>query len=176
MGVFVFLRESMERNIRKWTSLLIAILCYYLIHEGSHLIFALMYGAFEKIKIIFPGIQIVCNTDKMSNYQIAMFCLSGSFFSMTSGHILMLLGKSVKKIDNKYILAISYYTTLVLLMSDPVYLSVLSSFVGGGDLNGIVLFGISEINVKIIYGIIGCINLLLIVKIVYPCYKKYFIL
>ena len=70
--------------------------------------------------------------------------------------------------------AICYYTTLALLLIDPLYLTIIYKLVGGGDMNGILLFGIQEEVVQLIYGIIVLINILLIIKKIYPVYKKSF--
>lgn len=53
-----------------------------------------------------------------------------------------------------------------------VYLTILYKFVGCGDMNGILLFGIPEIAVQLIYGLIAIINIFLIIKKIYPLYKK----
>ena len=42
-------------------------------------------------------------------------------------------------------------------------------------MNGILLFGLAEIIVQFIFGIIAVINILLIIKKIYPAYKKSFI-
>ena len=66
-----------------------------------------------------------------------------------------------------------YYITIALLLIDPVYLSVLCGFVGGGDMNGISLL-FPEIAVRIVYGIILIINVVVFVKIVLPKYRLAF--
>ena len=61
-----------------------------------------------------------------------------------------------------------------MLLIDPLYLSVLCGFFGGGDMNGIKLF-IPEVAARIIYGIILITNALVFVKIVLPKYKSAFL-
>ena len=46
------MRVRVIKNLRKWFALICAILLYYIIHEGSHIIVALCYGVFEKVKIL----------------------------------------------------------------------------------------------------------------------------
>ena len=53
-----------------------------------------------------------------------------------------------------------YYITIAMLIIDPLYLSILCHFFGGGDMNGIVLF-IPEIFARIIYGLILVFNIIL---------------
>ena len=67
------MKDKIETNIRKWISLIIAVLIYYVIHEGSHLLVALSYGVFKKIKLSTVGVQIVINDatdiEKIEHYR-----------------------------------------------------------------------------------------------------------
>ena len=53
------MKDKIETNIRKWISLIVAVLIYYVIHEGSHLLVALSYGVFKKKTIYFRSTN--CN-------------------------------------------------------------------------------------------------------------------
>ena len=162
------------KNLRKWFGLICAIILYYLIHEGTHVLVALFYDAFEKINILGLGVQVVANIDLLNDFQKAIFCVSGCISTLLVGYLLVLFANKIIKIKNKIIKAICYYATLAFLLLDPIYLMILYKFVGGGDMNGILLFGISEIMVQMIFGIITIINIYLIVKMIYPLYKKSF--
>lgn len=135
---------------------------------------ALLYGAFEKIRILGLGVQVVANTEILTNFQLAIFCVVGSISTLLVAYLLVLFTKKIVEIQNKLFKAICYYTTLTLLLLDPLYLTVVYKFVGGGDMNGILLFGVPEIAIQIIFGIITIINIFLVVKKVYPEYKKSF--
>ena len=87
---------------------------------------------------------------------------------------LLIFTKKIVESNSKVFKAICYYTTIAFMLLDPIYLTVLYKFVGGGDMNGIILFGMSETILQIIFGIIAAINLFLIIKKVYPAYKKSF--
>ena len=67
-----------------------------------------------------------------------------------------------------------YYITIAMLLIDPLYLSILCGFFGGGDMNGISLL-IPEEVARILYGIILLINITVFVKIVLPKYKQAFL-
>ena len=45
----------MNKRIRQYIGLLSAVLMYYIIHEGAHLIYALSVGAFRKINFMGLG-------------------------------------------------------------------------------------------------------------------------
>ena len=168
------MRERTIKNARKWFALICAILLYYLIHEGSHIIVALTYGVFEQIKILGLGVQVVAKVELLTNVQTALFCIAGSIAILLTAYLLVLLLPRITEVESKVFRAIGYYTTLAFLLLDPIYLSILYKFVGGGDMNGILLFGIPEIIIQVIYGVIALLNVLLIVKRVYPAYRKSF--
>ena len=166
--------ERIKNNLRKWFALICAIILYYIIHEGGHIIIALIYGVFEKVKIIGLGVQVVAKVELLTDFQTAIFCIIGSIATMLIAYLLVILTKKIVKSRNKMIKAICYYTTLALLLIDPLYLTIIYKLVGGGDMNGILLFGIQEEVVQLIYGSIALINILLIIKKIYPVYKKSF--
>ena len=86
----------------------------------------------------------------------------------------MWAAKFITKSGSKVLKAVGYYATIALLLLDPLYLTVLYRFVGGGDMNGILLFGLPEIVVVLVYGAVGVVNIGIIVKYIYPAYKKAF--
>ena len=170
----VFMKDKIETNIRKWISLIVAVLIYYVIHEGSHLLVALSYGVFKKIKLSTLGVQIVINDANLSNFNLAIFCVVGFLSTFITSYILVLLINKIVKLKSKYLKTIFYYTTLILLLLDPLYLTILYNFVGGGDMNGILLFNISNTIIKLFFFIILILNLFVFIKVVLPKYKKSF--
>ena len=166
--------ERIKNNLRKLFALICAILLYYIIHEGSHVIVALLYGVFEEVKILGLGVQVVANVEVLTDFQIGIFCIVGNISTLLVGYLLVLFNKIITKSKNKVFKAICYYTTLAFLLIDPLYLTIIYKFFGGGDMNGILLFGIPEIIVQFIFGIIAVMNILLIIKKIYPVYKNSF--
>ena len=160
-----------KRNFRKWIALLTAIVCYFIIHEGAHLIYALCVGVFKKVNFLALGVQVEVFSDKMINIQLDWFCLVSAIATLTVGYILAALTKRIIKVNSAYFRAIMFYVTLCFLLIDPLYLSVLYSFVGGGDMNGIV-FLIPELATRIIFGILASVNVILLFKVIIPQYKR----
>ena len=163
----------MSKKSRQYLGLLCALLSYYCIHEGAHLIYALMVGAFKKIQFMGLGIQIDIYVEKVSPEQLGYFCIIGSIATLIVSYILILLIKKIRKASSNVFKAIMYYITLALLFADPLYLSILYRFVGGGDMNGIALL-IPEKVAACVYGCILLLNLLSFWKIVLPQYKTAF--
>jgi hypothetical protein len=76
-------------------------------------------------------------------------------------------------LESKVLKAVFWYVTIALLILDPLYLSVLCVFFGGGDMNGIRLL-MPEAAVRIIFALIGVMHVLVIWKYLLPKYKAAF--
>ena len=163
----------MNKRIRQYVGLLSAIIAYYLLHEGTHLLYALSIGAFKQINFMGLGMQIDIYAEKMTQTQLGVFCLLGSVTTLLTAYILIALIEKIKNISSKAVKACLYYITIAMLLIDPLYLSVLCGFFGGGDMNGIKLL-VPEVVARIIYGVILLVNALIFIKVVLPKYKVAF--
>lgn len=115
--------ETTIQNVRKWFALICAIFLYYLIHEGSHVIVALLYGVFERIRILGVGVQVVAKVEQLTDLQTGIFCIVGSIATLLAAYVAVLLLPRMTASKSKVFRAIGYYATLVLLLLDPIYLS-----------------------------------------------------
>lgn len=79
----------MKSNVRKWLGVIITVLGYYIVHEGAHVLAALFMGTFQYIKIVFPGVQVVADTEMMSPFQTAVFSLMGPVATLVLGYALV---------------------------------------------------------------------------------------
>ena len=163
----------MTKRARQYIGLISAVVAYYVIHEGAHFIYALCVGAFKQINFLGLGIRIDIYADKITQTQLGIFCLLGSVATLVVAYILIALIDRIGQAKSKVFKACAYYITLILLLMDPLYLSILCGFFGGGDMNGISLL-IPEVAARIIYGVIGVVNALVFWKIVLPKYKVAF--
>ena len=163
----------MNKRTRQYIGLLLAILSYYLIHEGAHLIYALAIGTFKQINFMGLGMQIDVFADRMTNLQLGIFCLVGSVATAAAAYSLVLCADNICKVHSKVFKASMYYITIAMLLLDPLYLSVLCGFFGGGDMNGISLL-IPEIPARIGYGALLFVNICLFFKLVLPKYTEAF--
>ena len=168
------LQENMQSSMRKWIGLIAAVFLYYLIHEGCHFAAAIGYGVFEKVRILGPGVQVVAKKELLTDLQEAVFCAVGSAGTLFTAYMLVFFSARITKSENKVMKAVCYYTTLALLLLDPLYLTILYQFVGGGDMNGILLLNIPETAVRIFFGMVTAANGFLIVKKIYPLYQQSF--
>ena len=163
----------MTKRSRQYLSLLAAVLAYYLIHEGAHLLYALSIGAFKAIRFLGLGMQIDIYPERMTDLQLGLFCLAGSLASTGASWLLVCLAGRICKVPSKVFKACMYYITIAMLLLDPLYLSILCGFFGGGDMNGISLL-IPEIAARISYGILFLIHLAVFCKAVLPKYQAAF--
>ena len=140
----------MNKQIRQYVGLISAILAYYVIHEGAHLLYALWIGVFKQIKFMGLGMQIDVHAEKMTSNQMGIFCMVGSIATAVAAYVLVTFIDKIAKNKLKVVKASMYYVTLALLFIDPLYLSILCGFFGGGDMNGISLL-VPEIVARIVY-------------------------
>jgi hypothetical protein len=165
------------RNARKWFALLVSIVLYYIIHEGAHVIASLLMGKFQGIRIWSwgLGVQVLSDTAAMSDIHFFIFNIAGVFATMIAAYILFWRRKSLLRTPSKVLRAVAYYATLIFLCLDPFYLSIMYRFVGGGDMNGILRIGIPEAVVFNFFLAMLGVNIVVLVKYIYPDYKQRFL-
>ena len=163
----------MSKRFRQYLGILAAVISYYIIHEGAHLLTALYYGTFKKINFMGLGMQIDAYTERMTDTQLGLFCLAGPVATLLFGWVLILLVKRICSSKSKLFKAVMWYVSLAILIIDPLYMSVLCGFFGGGDMNGIKLL-FPEIAVRIVFVVIVVIHGIVIWKYLLPSYTKSF--
>ena len=163
----------MSKRIRQYMGILAALVTYYFVHEGAHLLYALLAGVYKQINFMGLGVQIDVYADRMTDTQLGIFCLMGVFATLCIGYLLTALVKNICRIKNKLLRAMIYYITIALLLLDPLYLSVFCSFFGGGDMNGIALI-CPEWAARCFFGVMFFINGLVFWKRVLPIYRQSF--
>ena len=168
-----FWRREVNKRSRQYVGLLSAILVYYFIHEGAHFAYALATGVFKQINFMGLGVQIDVYSDKMSESQLGVFCLLGSVATLAVAFLLVAFAKKICRAESKLFKACMYSITIAMLVVDPLYLSLLCGFFGGGDMNGIALI-IPQPAARLVYGAILAFDLWVLIKIVLPEYKLSF--
>ena len=163
----------MSKRFRQYFGILAAVISYYIIHEGAHLLVALYYGVFKGINFMGLGMQIDVYADRMTDNQLGIFCLAGPVATLLFGWVVILLAKRICTSKSKLFKTVIWYVSLAILIIDPLYLSILCGFFGGGDMNGIKLL-LPETAVRIVFAIIGIIHGIVIWKYLLPKYTKAF--
>ena len=163
----------MSKRMRQYLGILAALVSYYAVHEGAHLAYACAIGVFEKIRFLGLGIQIVTDTQCMTNTQLGIFCALGAIATLIAAYGLTLATPAICKVESKVFKACMYYITMAMLLLDPLYLSALCGFFGGGDMNGIALL-VPEWAARAFFGVLLVLNSILFWKVVLPKYRSAF--
>ena len=79
----------MSKRVRQYIGILFAIVAYYIVHEGAHLIVALALHAFKKINFMGIGIQIDIYRDRLTDTQLGIFCIAGVTATLITAYALV---------------------------------------------------------------------------------------
>ena len=161
------------KRVRQYIGILAASAAYYSVHEGSHLLCAVLLGTFKQIRFMGIGMQIDVYAERMTDGQMALFCVAGASATLFAGIMLAALAGKISRIKSNLLRAVMYYITIAFLLLDPLYLSILCGFFGGGDMNGISLI-FPEWAVRIAFAGLLIINGWIFWKRVLPVYKESF--
>lgn len=164
----------MSKRGRQIVGIFAAIVAYYLIHEGAHLLYAVCTGVFKQIRFMEIGVQVDVYAERMTDVQLGIFCLVGALATFCVAYLLIAFAKKICAAKSKLLRAVIYYITIAFLLLDPLYLSVLCGLFGGGDMNGFVLL-LPEWVARVIFGVLLLINGLIFWKRVLPVYRQSFV-
>ena len=163
----------MSKRARQYIGILAAVIAYYFVHEGAHLLYALFTGVFRQIKFMGLGVQVDVFRERMTDTQLGIFCLVGALATFCMAYLLTALAKKIGTAKSKLFRAVLYYMTIALLLIDPLYLSILCGLFGGGDMNGIALL-LPEWAARVGFGVLLLVNGLVFWKRVLPVYNRSF--
>ena len=163
----------MDKRVRQYMGLVSAIVAYYVIHEGAHLVYALCTGVFKQVNFIGLGIQIDVYAERLTPEQLGVFCIVGALSTTVVAYLLVFFAEKIKDHKSKCFKACMYYITIIMLLMDPLYLSVLCGLFGGGDMNGISML-MPESVARIGFGILLVVNVVVFFRVVLPKYKQGF--
>ena len=163
----------MSKRARQYIGILATVIAYYLVHEGAHLLYALFTGTLRQVKFMGLGVQVDVFRERMTDTQLGIFCLVGAVATSCIAYLLTALAKKIGTAESKLFRAVLYYITIAFLLIDPLYLSVLCGFFGGGDMNGIALL-VPEWTARVIFGVLLVVNGLVFWKRILPIYNKSF--
>lgn len=158
----------MNRFMKKYIYSILAGITYVIIHEGVHIIQALIFSIYKDIKLLPLGIEVeILQPLTIEGFKLASFSGLSSVVTVLIGYVLFIFSPKILKFNNQSVKNYIYYVTFVFLLVDPIYISLLSFFVGG-DINGIVLgLNTSYMIVRAVYLVIAVINIYLVYKKLY---------
>lgn len=121
------------------------------------MLYALCCSVFKQIRFMGLGVQVDVYAERMTDVQLGTFCLVGALATFVVGCLLTVFAPKICCAHSKLLCATAYYTTIAMLLLDPLYLSLLCSLFGGGDMNGISLL-LPEWVARCIFGTLLVVN------------------
>jgi len=102
----------MDKRIRQYVGIIAAIVTYYIVHEGAHLICACIFGVYKHVYFKGIGVQVDVYREKMTDTELGVFCLAGAAATLFVGYSLAYCSGSICKIKSKLVRATLYYITI----------------------------------------------------------------
>lgn len=161
------------KRARQYIGILAAAAAYYSVHEGAHLLCTVFLGSFRQIRFMGIGMQVDVYAERMTDGEMALFCIAGAVATLFAGIVLAALAGKISHKKSTLLRAVMYYITVALLLLDPLYLSILCGFFGGGDMNGIRLLCPEWIARSVFAGLL-IVNAWVFWKRVLPVYRESF--
>lgn len=134
---------------------------------------AVFLGSFRQIRFMGIGMQVDVYAERMTDGEMALFCIAGAVATLFAGIVLAALAGIISHKKSTLLRAVMYYITVALLLLDPLYLSILYGFFGGGDMNGIRLLCPEWIARSVFAGLL-IVNAWVFWKRVLPVYRESF--
>ncbi|MCQ2294544.1 MAG: hypothetical protein MJZ67_02725 [Bacteroidales bacterium] len=161
------------KRIRQYLGIVVALVCYYVVHEGAHWLYAVSHGVFKQVNVMALGVQIDVFRDQLTDTQLGWFCLVGPLATLFSALVLVMLRNKICQVRSKIFRACAWYASIVMLLLDPLYIGFMYRFVGGGDMNGIKLL-VPEIWVALCFCVVAVLNAVVLFKVLLPVYTQSF--
>ena len=92
----------MSKKTRQYIGILAAVIAYYLVHEGAHLLYALFTGVFRQVKFMGLGVQVDIFRERMTDTQLGIFCLVGAVATFCMAYLLTALFNAGATMSNYY--------------------------------------------------------------------------
>jgi len=163
----------MSKKFRQFSLYILAGVTYLIIHEGVHLLQAFNHNIFRGLRFNGIGIEVMITEPlTIGGWRLACFSGLSSIATILIGYIIYLLTPLILSGKSRLLKGYLYYTALVFLLVDPLYIAVFS-FVVGGDINGIALgLGIPYMLIRAVFAAVLVLNIVLVVKKLYPQYTN----
>jgi hypothetical protein len=162
----------MEDSMRKWLIVILYALIYILIHEGSHVLVSTTFGEFNSLKWTVISPEVVFNTPvpERAGFQWALIAGVPSVITISLGYLLLGYREKAAQLESQFYKGLVYFQTMVLMIADPLNLSI-GPFVYDGDAIGVsVGLGISQYIIQAIFFILLLVNRELIATKLLPAF------
>jgi hypothetical protein len=145
---------------------------FALIHEGFHILVAVPYGEYRDFLIKPYGFEVVFKTPTGQRTGVEWLFISGTsnIVTVLLGYALLSQRRRIAQIKNSFLQVVGYWLTLLLLLIDPLNIS-LGPFLYGGDAEGIRLgLEIDRIWVQLLFFLTFLVNRELVAQKLLPAF------
>lgn len=159
--------------VKRVLAFLLALAIFAAVHEGMHAFIAMLYDEFEAFHIRPFGLEVTFRTPVEERHGIQWVFISGigNLVTIMLGYMLLSFGKWFARLRSLFLKSTLFYLTLVLLLADPLNLSI-GPFIYGGDANGIAIgLGIHRYVIQMIFLVVFLVNRELVAQELFPMYE-----
>ncbi len=156
----------------KYLTLILAIIFFAIIHEGTHALMAMSFDEYQSFKVHPYGLEVIFKTPVAEREGIKWGFISGmsNLITIVLGYSIFLFRLKIVRLQSSFLGALGYWLIVLFLLVDALNLSI-GPFIYGGDIGGIVVgFGINQYLVQIVFFVIFLINRELIAQKLLPLY------
>lgn len=158
--------------MRKYLTVILAIIIFAIIHEGTHALMAMAFEEYEAFQVHPYGLEVIFKTPVAERQGIKWGFISGmsNFITIVLGYSMFLFRVKIARLQSSFLGSLGYWLIVLFLLVDALNLSI-GPFIYGGDIGGIVVgFGINQYLVQIVFFVILLINRELIAQKLLPVY------
>jgi len=158
--------------MKKYVTLILALIVFAIIHEGLHAVIAYAYGEYAGFHVKPFGLEVIYTTPVEERSGLRWGFISGvsNIATVLMGYLLFAFIDRYQKHPNDYIRSFSYWLMIYLLILDPLNISV-GPLIYGGDANGIAVgFAVNRWLVQGIFFIFFILNRELAAQKILPAY------
>lgn len=160
--------------MKRWlVFLLLAVVIFTAVHEGMHVVMAVLYDEYATLHIhygVFPEVQYRTPVDERAGVHWGLISGASSLVTVLMGYLLLLMSGRIARWRNWFFKNLLFYLTVISLLADPLNLS-LGPLIYGGDASGIAVgFGVNRYVVQIISLAVLLVNRELVVQRLFPVY------
>lgn len=159
--------------MKKFLSIILAILIFALVHEGLHILVAIAIGEFDSFRIKPIGFEVIARTPIEQRHGIRWAFFSGvsNLATILLGYLLLSFVRVFAQARITLIRNTAYFLILFFLLLDPLNLS-LGPFIYGGDIHGIAVgLNLHPYWLQLFFLVVFLINRELAAQVLLPSYR-----
>jgi hypothetical protein len=119
------------------------------------------------------GMEVTFKTpvDERAGFQWFLLSGTSNFLTLALGYVLFVFGNRFARVENMFLKASVYYTTLLSLLLDPLNLSI-GPFIYGGDATGVAIgLGVNRNLIQIVFFLVFLVNREIVAQKLLPLYN-----